>query len=513
MTFRLHSALALTLAALLASGCAVEREQEEEAALTFEELGPLLTARCGACHSGEDAEAGYRVDSYWDVNGCAPDGQPVLARAQDGSIRVLAALSSDAHQGVITGDDLARLRRWVQAGAPASDGFVHGAGILDPRGPGWHGRLATSDGYRRMLDGDREDACGRCHDGSPARPEGVFSAVDGATDCRDCHDGQGGALACGTCHGDGEDPLPPRDNCYFPDGPVAGAHDAHLQMPSGFGAGVGCETCHPEPGDVVLAGTHGDGVVDVILPEGGQDWEPAVFDAQASSCTGGCHSAATLVWTADPAPLDCQGCHSSPPADHSPRACNDCHRGVEPDGSGLLAGASHLDGRVDLGDGTDRCGTCHGDGFDDGWPRSGAHTAHRSPRLGAPVACETCHVVPDVVGAQGHVDDTSAGAEIVFSGVAVARGATPTYEGGACSGTACHAQDGAERPAPRWDENIELNCQSCHATPPAPPHSTWNQCQARACHGGEIILYRDGPGITPQGLELHVNGTADSGLP
>ena len=512
LTRRAHSALVPVLV-LAVLGCEIERTRED-ATPTFEEVGPVLSQRCGACHSGDDAEAGYAVDRFLDAIACVPDGRAATLADAAGVVPLLAALDRDDHAGFITGDERALLRLWVAAGAPARVGFVHPAGVIDPRSADWHGALATRDGYRRMLDASLDDACGRCHAGAPAQPGGDgFQPLDGATDCRTCHSEPGGPLACGTCHGQGADPLPPRDNCYFPGGTVAGAHDVHLQSSGLFPAAISCGHCHPSLGAEVLSGRHGDGQVDVVLPDALEDWEPAAFDPETGACTGRCHGVATVSWTATASPEPCQGCHSSPPPEHPPRPCGDCHRGVADDGTALWPGAPHLDGRVDLGDGTGRCGTCHGDGADDGWPESGAHSAHRDPARGAPVACETCHVVPDTVDVRGHIDDTSAGAEIAFGGVATALGATPSYADGTCTGTACHARPGAALPNPRWDERLELDCGSCHATPPAPPHTTWNLCSARACHGGEVIVYPDGPDITAMGRDLHVDGTVNTGLP
>lgn len=518
MSVRFHAAHVLALATIAMSivACETEREGADADAPTFREhIGPLLAARCGACHGDAEPEAGYRVDSFLDAAACVPDGRAALLPDQDGAVPLLVAIGREDHRGFLSADERALVARWIAAGAPARGGFVHQPGIIDPRSDGWHGRLATANGYRRMLDPTRDDACGRCHEGAPTQRDGDdFRGLNGATSCTTCHTAQGGVLACGTCHGTGADPLPPRDVCFFPDGPAAGAHDAHLQAPAGLTpAALECATCHPVPGMPVLSGTHGDGNVDVVLPEDAEDWVESAFDPQAKTCTGGCHNVATLAWNdPDQGPLECQGCHTSPPPNHSPSPCSNCHRDVKDDGSGLLPGAPHLDGHIDLGDGTGRCGTCHGDGTRDAWPQTGAHRAHRHPRWGAPVACETCHVVPETVLARGHIDDTSAGPEITFSGVARARGASPTYDTGACSGTACHAQTGAEHPTPRWDEDIELSCTSCHALPPAPPHTTWNQCSARLCHGGEVIIRPEGLEITPLGRERHVNGVVNLGV-
>ncbi|MBH23467.1 MAG: hypothetical protein CMH57_03175 [Myxococcales bacterium] len=495
--------LALMWAAL--ASCQTARDRGATDDVTYdEEIGPLLEARCGACHGEEVAEAGYRVGSYLEVLGCVPDGEAALDVDAPGGPPLLAVLERESHAGLLSAAERTLLERWIASGSPARVGFVHPPGISDPRSPQWHGRLASELRYRRMLDRTRDDGCGRCHAGVPVEAPDDFRPVEGATDCRDCHTEPAGVLACGTCHGAGDDPLPPRDPCFFPDGPLPGAHDAHLQ------AGHDCATCHPEPGEEVLSGPHADGLVHVTLPEE-PGWATPSFDRAASACVGACHSVTAVSWT-QTGPLGCDGCHGAPPPDHPPGPCTDCHRDVESDGTGLLAGAPHLNGRVDLGDGSGRCGTCHGDGDQDPWPTSGVHLAHRAPSSSAPVPCEACHDVPSVVNAPGHIDDTTPGAEVAFSGIAVTEGDAPSYADGACSDTACHAREGAQEPTPRWEApETPLDCESCHGAPPPPPHTEWMDCQARLCHGGEVAREMNELRITPSGRALHVNGVVNAG--
>jgi len=653
---------------VLGVGCESAREEAEAPVTYAETIGPLFEARCAECHAeGAEAAGAYRVGEYLDALGCVPDGRPATVAGEDGSYPLLTALDRADHEGVLTAAQRAVVVRWLQGGARSRESFVHKLGILDPRSSEWHGKQATANGFRRLMEVDRDDACGRCHDGTPTTRGGDWRPLARAPSCTSCHDQPNGVLACGTCHGQDLQPLPPRDVCLFPDSPTPGAHMAHLHGPMAEPLGLECATCHPEPGEPVLSGTHGNGTIDVSvqLPEG-VIWKPVVYDPETHSCTGGCHSLegthAVPVWS-EPGPLDCQSCHLSPPVPHAPSACTKCHRDVAPDGtalgpnaphlngkidlgdgsgkcgqchgmgdspwpstgqhaahrdttlgppvacetchnvpptmelvnghgngtvnidfhlpastvlepasfgpetksctggchglgglraeiawtetelvdcqschlsppaghspypcttchndvapdgSALLPGAPHMNGQIDIGDGGGQCGACHGSGADP-WPTTGAHPAHKDPINGAPVVCETCHVVPATVDAVGHLD-AELGPEINFTGLAVINGAMPVYANGACANTACHDPGrGGVSPTPTWTtpSGQGLPCDSCHMTPPPPPHTTLTDCQSLICHGGEIAPGVDGPGISRGGRGRHVNGMIDVGM-
>ena len=117
-----------------------------------------------------------------------------------------------------------------------------------------------------------------------------------------------------------------------------------------------------------------------------------------------------------------------------------------------------------------------------------AHTAH----VNAGVACESCHVVPARVG-DGHPDGR-ARAQVTFSGLAVAGGATPTYDPATmtCSGVYCHGATldvAGKVPAPSWDQELPA-CLICHDYPP-PSHDgfpgngfTCSQCHLKSIEAG-----------------------------
>ena len=131
---------------------------------------------------------------------------------------------------------------------------------------------------------------------------------------------------------------------------------------------------------------------------------------------------------------------------------------------------------------------CHGDGNSPAPPGSlkgeidtmltsvGAHRQHLDP---APtwhkaVECGACHVVPSEVSDPGHMDDADETAEVVFGGLALDNGSTPTWNGATCSGAYCHGSTlaGGGTTDPNWTtvDGSQVTCGSCHGLPPPSPH-------------------------------------------
>jgi predicted CxxxxCH...CXXCH cytochrome family protein len=389
---------------------------------------------------------------------------------------------------------------------PAAGDSVHPAGMATPSSPAFHGASLRAARWAPMLDANDPDACGRCHDGAPARPSGVAFGAPGAPACTACHAAEGGALACGTCHGDGAgDPAP-----------TAGAHGGHVRATATHASGFSCDTCHPVPGDTVVAGTHADGVVEiafgVLASAGGASasWAP-----DAHACAVACHDRGGAVprpaWPAgaDAGALGCGDCHRAPPDGHFAGPCTGCHPEADVAGTALRPGPLHLNGRIDVGDGSGLCGACHGAG-DDPWPRTAAHAAHRAPTLAAPIACASCHPVPSSILSPGHMNGR---VDVVFREGAVARGAAPVWDGARCAGVACHGANLPERTAeaPAWSDGSHAAraCGTCHGLPPTIDHTTSSECDRVECHGGEVRRDATGLSIPELGLPLHVNGVID----
>ncbi len=155
------------------------------------------------------------------------------------------------------------------------------------------------------------------------------------------------------------------------------------------------------------------------------------------------------------------------------------------------------------------CTACHGNTDNSAPPQAvggavantdqgvGAHQAHLSK---AGVACATCHIVPTAVHDPGHIDDDDGLAEVTFSGLALANGATPTWDVGTatCSATWCHGGGLKETSrgkiaAPMWysvDGTVKT-CGACHGSPPGAPHpqkSDCSQCHATTVFSGNVLI-------------------------
>jgi predicted CxxxxCH...CXXCH cytochrome family protein len=446
-------------AAILVAACGVHRE--ETVPNYRDDIAPVVASRCVGCHNTEGA---WRATSYRDVIGCVADGT-VATRPNDAPL--LRALAQPTHATVA--DTRPLFERWIAAGAPAFRGGVHAASFGDPRSPASHGRFLRAREFRPMMNGGDRDACGRCHDGSP-NSFAARVAAPGATPCTTCHSSEGGPLGCTTCHGSNGKSYPPRDACYFPNDSRETTHAAHAS------AGVACGSCHPTPTTGAPAVPHGDGHLEVWLSSG-------TYDATNKTCTTRCHAGPGALrpiptW-GDPTKIKCGDCHGAPPPKHPLGACSNCHNE-----------ALHLNGRVDVGDGSGKCGACHGSG-DDPWPSTNAHPKHKSPSKAAGVACSTCHPTPEAGHPRGD------GKPIVrLLGVAAAGGRAPSFNAAdrSCASTHCHDGVGAAEPTPKWTGSI--TCGGCHSIPPPPPHSTSSSCGMTACHAAPIA----------PGTATHVDG-------
>lgn len=393
-----------------------------------------------------------------------------------------------------------------------------------------------------MFDWNDPDACGVCHDGSDrSRPPRVNSAALGAPACTTCHVETGGPLACSTCHGVmapsaglESRAYPPRDRCFYPaSGPAdERTHAAHVNAGAIRSRGIDCSTCHVVPAlgeiaDRSAVSTHANGVVDVRLDTATAGGAARVENKDGLwTCFGTCHdrggSKPTPSWTtgSTKSTITCNDCHTSPPQDHYPGACTTCHHEADATGTQITPSEAklHINGKVDLGDGSGKCGACHGN-LDDPWPSSGAHSAHKNPKSSAPVACETCHEVP--ADLSNHPQKQKVVATVRLSGLAARHARRPSYDAATktCAGTYCHEGRGGSRQAPSWTDPLSTSATctgSCHALPPSAPHAVVpveNGCgTTTACHGGSTAGGGSSLAITPAGRAVHVDGKIDRGL-
>ena len=133
----------------------------------------------------------------------------------------------------------------------------------------------------------------------------------------------------------------------------------------------------------------------------------------------------------------------------------------------------------------------------------GAHQQHLNvaPTWHRQVACSDCHVVPQTVGAPGHIDGDNV-AEVQFSALA---GAAPAYTGTTCTAQ-CHGSTalGGTHPEPTWTQvdGSQVTCGSCHGTPPPAPHPQDPNCAS--CHPS-----MEEGSLTFRDPSLHINGVVD----
>ena len=83
-------------------------------AVTFgQTIRPLLTQRCGSCHSGAAASGGGRLDSHADIKKAATSGKLV------GVISHAAGFSPMPLGGTKLSDcNTGQVQQWIQAGMP-----------------------------------------------------------------------------------------------------------------------------------------------------------------------------------------------------------------------------------------------------------------------------------------------------------------------------------------------------------------------------------------------------------
>lgn len=507
---RVAGVLALTL-----QGCADVRETPTVATPDWElDLRPALTAACARCHDGDTPAGDWAVSRYTDAVSCfeSLDGGVGVSVAN----RLRRALGRDDHASYFNPALRRSIDAWITGGARPRRGSMHEGGFVDPRSPYFHGRLLRASRWAQMLDGTRQDACGRCHDGTPSRPSTVREGAPaaGATPCTACHTATAGVLDCSTCHGEGGR-VWPGPTCRMLPATHGDAHARHVLPGAALLQPLACATCHPARDTNLATGSHGDGTIDVRF-DTAIVGATARYDAASGSCTVSCHSADAMSptphWRTPSSGPTCAGCHGAPPAGHWTQPCTTCHFEANATGTALARAALHLNGRVDFGDGTNNCGSCHGSNGDP-WPRDATHQAHRNASVTTPVTCDECHEVPATITAAGHLDDRGAG-DLRFGARATARGARPSYVSGSCVSVACHGENLIGRSGVRiaWrGGSVAGNCVGCHGAPPALPHSNNGSCELVLCHGSEVERVDGALRIIASQRASHINGVVTAG--
>jgi predicted CxxxxCH...CXXCH cytochrome family protein len=148
------------------------------------------------------------------------------------------------------------------------------------------------------------------------------------------------------------------------------------------------------------------------------------------------------------------------------------------------------------------CTTCHGESEDPAPPTDvsgnsdsneigvGAHRKHlRDGVSRRAIECQECHLVPETVDQDSHVDPLPA--EMTWGPLASSGGLEPLWdhEGARCSNTYCHGASlsGGATSEPIWTrvDGTQAECDSCHGNPPPTPHTSWTECNA--CHPDTVL--------------------------
>jgi cytochrome b subunit of formate dehydrogenase len=89
---------------------------ESQAAVTWAEIGPILTAKCGMCHGAALATGGLNLDT---LAGTLQGGQsgPGIIAGDAANSPLVDVQKTGGHPGQLSADELALLEDWIAAGA------------------------------------------------------------------------------------------------------------------------------------------------------------------------------------------------------------------------------------------------------------------------------------------------------------------------------------------------------------------------------------------------------------
>ncbi|QQR91779.1 MAG: CxxxxCH/CxxCH domain-containing protein [Myxococcales bacterium] len=355
-----------------------------------------------------------------------------------------------------------------------------------------------------------QNACGTCHGNPPPAPHPASS------DCGLCHSSMqagtntfldpsrhidgvldlGDGSECVTCHGSDLNSAPPLDLDGNTDRSFAsvGAHRQHFGG-SDWHRTLSCSNCHTVPSTVDSPGhIDGDNVAEVPFDELNPSGSVNFANATCSNlyCHGnGKSSNGTVSWTSTE-PMQCGSCHGNPPPAPHPQAsdCGSCHPTMNPGSDTFRTPERHIDGVLDVTDGSTACDSCHGSNGISAPPLDLAgNTARTVPGVGAhrvhlgatswarQMSCESCHVVPDNVDSPGHLDGDNI-AEVSFGALNPSASVNLTTH--KCNNLYCHGDGTASNGSISWTSTTAMTCSSCHGYPPPSPHPDSTACGS--CH-------------------------------
>lgn len=111
-------------------------------AQTYDDIAPILAARCTMCHSGAAAAAGLALDSLDAVLRGGRNGPVIVAGAPDKSELIRRLTGQSQPRMPLTGPpflsdaEIQRFERWIAAGLPAGGGVAPKAASIPRPAPG-----------------------------------------------------------------------------------------------------------------------------------------------------------------------------------------------------------------------------------------------------------------------------------------------------------------------------------------------------------------------------------------
>ena len=249
---------------------------------------------------------------------------------------------------------------------------------------------------------------------------------------------------------------------------------------------------------------------DRLRPEGrGRRSELRPRDRQ--TCAVYCHDQGGArprpTWS-ETTPMACGDCHGSPPSGHYVGPCSNCHAEANATGTALTGGPLHLNGKVDLGNGSGLCGACHGTG-DSPWPSTPRIRRIRIRRS----RCRSIARTATWCRRRSSIPSTSTDGAVTFSGLAMARGSLPAWDGTSAQRRLPRSQPRRPGGGPRPGTTRRgRRPGAAHATGFHPrEHTPATDCNRADCHGSEVSsMPTAAPSITATALSLHIDGIIES---
>ncbi len=129
----------------------VAESAEQAAGYTWDDIAPLILAKCAVCHSTADM-TGLAMDTYSHLMEGGKDG-PVILPGDSANSILYTLQAAGGHPGTFTPDELAIVQAWIDAGAVETN--------QPASGPVWDGTIAP------LL----QEKCSTCH--GPAEMGGL----------------------------------------------------------------------------------------------------------------------------------------------------------------------------------------------------------------------------------------------------------------------------------------------------------------------------------------------------